>query len=934
MFKRTKLCSGLMLAFGGTLALGASPTFAQQQLERVEITGSSIKRVESEGALPVQIVTREEIARSGVVNTEQLLQSISAISSLGGISLTTGAGSSTYGRATVALRGLEDGRTLILVNGRRVAAFAGGGGAAVNVNAIPLAAIDRVEVLKDGSSAVYGSDAIAGVVNFILSRNFNGIELSGTAGTPSRSGGGQKYQGSIVAGLGDISTDRYNITLSGTLEREKQLFAKDREFAKTGNVYPYIVAGATGLGNIEGGIDPVTGVRAPGFGGSPGRGYGNPLAAADKCESINMFKNPTLTADIKDANGAITRAGKLPYCAFDSAPFVALLPEREAASFTANGALKLTEQVQLFGDALYSKNKVTQRIQASPVRRSFLVTDAEFDKQGVIPALLLRPTNPSYQIAADYLTANGHPELVGQTLAITSRVFDFGPRTAEDTSIQTRFVGGVKGELVGQEYEFAFSRNESKTDGSVIAGYFSQVAYAKIIASPSSDWNPFSLTQSAAFNAQLPAAEYIGPTLSAKSKSDVLDGKLSGDIFALPAGPLQYAAGFQLRKESYVTRPSPALETGDIAGLGGSVPPVDKDRRITAFYGELAVPVLKSLDATVAARSDKYSEASIGSSSTYKASLRWQPTKTVLVRGSIGTGFRAPTLTDMFQPQSLGTSEQFNDPATGQTALQVNNLSGGNPDLKAEKSKQQSVGLVFSPIPALTVGVDLFRINIKDIITTPSAQEVVSRFRAGDPAYASFVTLAPGTNDIDFIKTLITNTGDAKLSGVDIEVGYREKFAAGQLDVNLSGTYMSKFDQTSPGGQVSQKVGTIVDGNGDPVLGASTGGVVLRWKHYLAATWTQGPWNVTFAQNYYRGYEAGFRQIDGERSFIPSQAIYDAQIGFKGIKNLKLSLGVKNLFNKNPPIFVPVSNQFQAGYDVTQYDARARFVYATASYKF
>ena len=934
MFKRTKLCSGLMLAFGGTLALGVSSSFAQQQLERVEITGSSIKRVEAEGALPVQIVTREEIARSGVVNTEQLLQSISAISSLGGVSLTTGAGSSTYGRATVALRGLEDGRTLVLVNGRRVAAFAGGGGAAVNVNAIPLAAIDRVEVLKDGASAVYGSDAIAGVVNFILSKDFSGIELSATAGTPSRSGGGQKYQGSVVGGFGDLSKDRYNITLSATVEQEKELSAKDRDFAKTGNVFPFIVAGATGLGNIEGGINPTTGVRAPGFGGSPGTGYGNPLAAADKCETINMFKNPTLTADIKDKDDKITRAGKLPYCAFDSAPFVALLPEREAVSFTANGAFKLSDRVQLFGDALYSKNKVTQRIQASPVRRSFLVGDAEFDKQGVVPALLLRPTNPNYQIAADYLTANGHPELVGQTLAVTSRVFDFGPRTSQDTSTQTRFVGGVKGELANQEYELAFSRNESQTDGEVIAGYFSQVAYAKIIASPTSDWNPFSLTQSDTFNAQLPAAAYIGPTLSAKSKSDVLDGKISGDLFALPAGPLLYATGFQLRKESYVTSPSPALETGDIAGLGGATPPVNKDRRITAFYGELNIPIIKSLDAGVAVRSDKYSEESIGSSATYKANLRWQPTKTVLVRGSIGTGFRAPTLTDMFQPQSLGTSAQFNDPATGQTAVQVNDLSGGNPNLKPEKSNQKSIGLVFSPISALTVSVDLFHISIKDIITTPSAQEVVSHFRAGDPAFADFVTLSPGSNTIDSIKTVISNTGDAKLAGVDLEVGYRENFGPGRLDVNLSGTYMSRFDQTSPSGVVSHKVGTIVDENGVPVLGADTGGVVLRWKHYLAATWTQGPWNFTLAQNYYRGYEAGFRQIDDERSFVPSQSIYDAQIGFKGIKNLKLALGVKNLFNQNPPIYVPVSNQFQAGYDVTQYDARSRFVYGTVSYKF
>jgi len=172
MFKRTKICSGLMLAFGGTLAISASPAFAQQQLERVEVTGSSIKRVEAEGALPVQVITREEISRSGVTSVEQLLNNLSAVQTSGGLTTTLGAGLSIYGRAEVSLRGIGSERTLVLVNGRRIAAFAGGGGAAINVNAIPFGAIERVEVLKDGASSVYGSDAIAGVINFILSKEY------------------------------------------------------------------------------------------------------------------------------------------------------------------------------------------------------------------------------------------------------------------------------------------------------------------------------------------------------------------------------------------------------------------------------------------------------------------------------------------------------------------------------------------------------------------------------------------------------------------------------------------------------------------------------------------------------------------------------------------------------------------------------------------
>jgi iron complex outermembrane recepter protein len=341
---------------------------------------------------------------------------------------------------------------------------------------------------------------------------------------------------------------------------------------------------------------------------------------------------------------------------------------------------------------------------------------------------------------------------------------------------------------------------------------------------------------------------------------------------------------------------------------------------------------LKGLDADVAARSDKYSD--VGSSSTYKASIRWQPTSTIVLRSSLGTGFRAPTLIDINDPQVVGTSAQFTDPKfPNNPNLQVPQVSGGNPDLKPEKTKQQSIGIVFSPMKSLSVGVDLFDIKLKDIISNPSAQEVVSGFRRGDSSYLGLVKL-DASGSVDQIKVISTNTGDAKISGVDLNVDYREKFAFGNMNINLNGTYFSKYDQTSPGGVISHKVGTIVDANGDPVLDADGGGVVLRWKHVLSATWSQGPWAATFAQNFYRGYETGFRQIDGEQNFVSDQAIYDAQIAFSGVKGLKLALGVKNLFDKNPPIFVPVSNQFQSGYDITQYDARARFVYVSANYKF
>lgn len=937
MFKRTAISAAV-------IALSFSAAHAQEA-QRVEITGSSIKRIDAQTALPVTTVTRDEIERSGVSSTEQLLQSLSAISSQGGIGNSTGAGQSTYGQSSVSLRGLGEDRTLVLVNGRRLAAFAGGNGASVNVNSIPLAAIERVEVLKDGASGVYGSDAMAGVINFILKKNYNGVELGATAGAPTRGGGGNSSKAHIVGGFGDLASDRFNVTLSASVERDSALFARDRRFARTGNVAPYISAAATGQGNIEGGYtlgsgqpyDPndentvgnVPG-RQPGFGNSPGTGYGNPLALADQCGSIRMYR---------DANSTTKGA---PYCTYDSAADVGLIPKRELATLSGNFTFRLTDSLEAFGDALFSRSNVRQEYQPSPARRSFFVTDSLFAQQGVEPALVIRPNNPNYAIARDYLQAmdaanpgQGYTDLIGQPLAVTGRIFDFGNRVNEDTARQSRLTAGLRGNLKNHDWEVAAVRNESRVSGSVPDGYFSQVALARVINSPTSDYNPWSLEQSAAFKDALATAgaKYSGATLSAKSVSTSVDGRITGDILQLPAGMMQYAAGAQFRKESFLTEPSAALETGDIAGLGGATPPVDRDRRISSAFAELNAPIIKGLEGNLAVRHDRYND--VGNSTTYKASLRYQPTRQILLRGSIGSGFRAPTLVDLWQPQAVGISEQFNDPATGQTDLQVNSLTGGNPELKPEKSKQRSIGVVLQPTQEVTVSLDYFRIKVSDIISTPSAQEVASRFRSGDPSFAGFVTLTPGSNDIESMVQTLQNVGKADLSGIDLEASYSKNLGAGRLDVNMSGTYMIKFDQTSPGGAVSKKVGTMVEPDGTPVLSTNgvQDGVVLRWKHYLSTSWSQGSWVFTVAQNFYKGYRDG-NDLNDEAHRVPSQALYDAQVAFTGVKNLRLALGIKNVFDKSPPMFIPTSNQFQAGYDITMYDPRSRFVYLSAGYKF
>ena len=711
-----------MLAFGGSLALNALPALAQsvQQLERVEITGSSIRRVDTETALPVTTVTRAEIAKTGVTSTEQLLAMIPSLDTLGGLQLASGVGLSTYGQSSVSLRGLGSTRTLVLVNGRRLAAFAGDDGS-VNVNSIPISAIDRVEVLRDGASAIYGSDAVAGVINFILNKEFVGVEAGGQYGAPTRSGGGESWNAYIVAGWGTLAQDRFNVTASFAYNKEEALFGSDRSFSRSATLLPYYQSGATGQGNIEGAFKPGTGSVANGtwkegtpvapFGTSPGSGLGNPLAASNTCEAINMVKN----------SGNTTKGA--PFCIFDTGPFVGLVPESERINGSVNFTWQITPDLQFFAEGLYSKQQVIQTFQPSPVRRSFLQTDNLFAEQGVDPALLIYPSNPNYKIAADYLNAQGFSSSVGQPLAITSRVFDFGPRQSTDDVDQWRALVGLRGTAWKQDWEVAYYHNENTLSGTVTGGYFSQIGYAKIVQN-SNDWNPWSLTQSAAFDAQLPAAVYNGPTLSATTKNDIFDAKITGDVWQLPAGPLQYAAGYQWARSSIVLDPAPAQFTGDIAGLGGATVPLDVDRTDNAVFAELNIPIITTLEGTLAGRYDDYSD--VGGKFTYFGNLRWQPAKWIMGRVSYGTGFRAPTLSDLYYPVVLGSSAQFNDPVTGQQDLQVNEFTGGNKNLKPETSSQFGVGIVWQPVTQFSATLDWFQIKLDDIIATPATQEVVS----------------------------------------------------------------------------------------------------------------------------------------------------------------------------------------------------------------
>jgi iron complex outermembrane recepter protein len=914
------------------IAAASQAALAQEAVQRVEVTGSSIKQSLEQQSLPVQIFTREDIAKTGAVNIETLINSLPSVSVAGGVVKGMGAGNSTYGRSTVSLRGLGDQRTLILVDGRRLAPFGGVNSSAVDINSIPVESIERIDVLTDGASSIYGSDAMAGVLNFITRKDFQGIEAAYTVGTPTREGGGKSDKASVTMGFGSLAQDKFNAMVSVGFESQSELAAASRDYARSGNVPPFYTNGATGGGNIEGVwntalVDPATGLtdtRAANIGsaanplGIRATSYGNPNADLNACAADNHFMLGGIAAPS-------TSAGR---CFFDSAASVRLIPKTEKQNLTASARFRLDADNELYARMARVHNVTQQVFQPSPVRTSFLETDTAFTGSGVSPALLIRPTNPNYPTA--WLNSHGLGAMVGQVLAVTQRAFIAGERTTRDESTQTRFLIGLKGTYKGWEYDTAVSHDKSVVGGNVIDGYFSQLGLARALNVTTDNWNPWAPggVQPANVTAAVAAAKYVGPTISGQFQVNAWDGKISNAVGNLPGGEIAMSIGGEVRNQRFELSAPPILATGDIAGLGGGVLPVAKSRTITSLFTEVNLPFRNNLEANVSFRGDRYADLKKdGSPITGKASLRFTPNDLMTIRSSFGTGFRAPSLSETYTPETLGTTEQYTDPVGGAQYQAIARV-GGNVNLVPETSKQWSIGTVASPLKTVKFNIDYFSIEVDKFITNLTAQRTVNG--AGGISNAAVTFNPDGSANI--IDQRQINAGLAKFAGIDIGATWSDKFSFGKLTVDYNGTRMTKATVNTAEG-LENALGTQVDPNGAANLLTSLGGTIHKYRHTLSFDWTNGPFGVTLTQNYNDKYQDG-PDLAGNPHFVPGYSIFDLQARYAYSKNLNLSIGAKNLLDKDPPVYINTVNYFAYGYDPAQYDPLGRFVYAKLTYKF
>ena len=504
MFRKTKVCSGLMLAFGGTLALGISPALAQQQLERVEITGSSIRRVDAETALPVTVIKVEELAKQGVTTVEQAMARIASNQSNFGVSQAIGA--TTGAKAEADIRGLSgptgtnSNKTLVLLNGRRIANHAFDA-AAVDLNAIPLSAIERIEVLRDGASAIYGTDAIGGVINFIIKRDVRGLELSAQTQQPKASGGGDTKRFTATGGFGSLTEQRFNIM--GSLDYRKQtvLEAKDRPFSTTGVL-------GTSRAVVRGGT---SGTSFPG----DLNGYEPSGPLCNPPSSIPQNTNPDNT-------------GAFQACRYDFSHDIDIIPQNEQLTGLLRGSFAVSPDHTISAEYLHANNKATSRVAPAPT-------------SDLMPA-----SSPFFPVGAP-LTPGGIPDILNPTGpnvpggVVNWRQVPAGKRTSGDDTTTERAMLEAQGLLAGWDYRTAIGSSKNKSTASVKRGYVNDDLIQTGI------WNgvinPFG-AQTAAGQAAIDATQVVADTQIGTSKVDFVDFRVSKDLVQMDAGPLSAAFGF------------------------------------------------------------------------------------------------------------------------------------------------------------------------------------------------------------------------------------------------------------------------------------------------------------------------------------------------------------------------------------------------------
>ena len=903
----------LSVAIGLALAPVVAAADEPTQLDKIEVTGSRIRAADAETRQPILVLSRDDIAKQGFTSIADVLQNLSSAGSPPISRADALSSGENVGGYYVDIRNLGATRTLVLLNGRRLGATTSG---MQDLSQVPMSMVQRIEILKDGASAIYGSDAIAAVVNVITDNTFEGLEVSASTGQFSQ-GDGQTQQLSLRVGA---QGERGGVTAALDYSKEDPVWAKDRWFSRDGNAGPdYPGSGWSPIGKNGVHCNPCA--------------DGKDIKPSDeRWWALKEGGDPGNPNDYRPSNGNDPINGN---------DAMMLQTGIERRSLFTTGWYDLTDNLRLEGEALYNQRITDQQVAGYPV-------------QYTLPAD--SPFNP-YGVDTDF----------------RRRLWEM-PRTTRSDLKTYRVSGALKGNFVfgGRDFDWdvggLYNRNDLVKTGRGDASYPAMDRSLSPDCGTAEDpncrpWNPL-LPEGVAGPGSLSDPElqkFLFPFFSDTGTTSTTSytANLAGSLFELPAGEVGVAVGYEHRREDGRFVPD-AFKQADLStGLAATT--TEGSYSLDEFYAELSVPILKDLpfarelSLSLAGRQSDYSN--FGQTLNTKFGLTWRPLDELLVRGTVATGFRAPTIANLYGG-SGSSFESYTDPCGVGATNSVNgnaacNAAGvpvgytqlgqggndctaypcqtpdvftnqSNPDLKPETSTSRTVGLVWSPrwVEGLDISLDWYQYKVENLIISDSVNRILRDcYVLGDAARCAGISRAPDGH-INGITYGITNLGRMETQGYDLGIRYRlPELAIGQIRLDWQSSYVSQYDEEG-NNAAGEKI----------MIGRVGEAGTFRVRSTMGVDWEKGDWGLRYGLRYYSGMKESCvpkrpctdpdHYANGEADAIRkvgSNTFHDLQLRWKAPWDATISLGANNVFNHQGPIMFSSPNSefpYYGGFDI------------------
>ncbi|TMP38013.1 TonB-dependent receptor plug domain-containing protein [Pseudoalteromonas rubra] len=835
----------LALAFGAAstavIAQSATAQDGVEKVERIEITGSRIKRVDMEGASPVEVISTAEFEGQGRVSVAEALQSVTS-NSFG--SVIPSSGNSGQSQSTVSLLGAGSGRTLVLIDGKRMGSSPSLNGGGANLSSIPMAAVERIEILKDGASAIYGSDAIAGVINVILKKDFEGVSFDIQVGRPEAEGADTK-QMSMAFG---VSSDKGNITFVYDHQQRNPIFDRDRSYTAAS------MEDKNGDGLISLG-DETVGISH--YGETYRKTSGGGYIASPKCDELT--KTVPGFVGVLDQGSGKGGIGGGQVCGFAFADVSANMASTKRDSAMASVNYELTDELELYARAMFSRNDSFGRY--APPADYFEKMAADY------------PLNPTGEVANGYF-----------------RWHQTGNRDGEVTDYQQDYTLGLKG-MFGDTAEWEVSYHKAKLDYRTAGRYYLSVAGLS-----HNILNNISL-DSEEGKANMRATTYT----ESQSELDHVFAGLGFELGELEAGAIAHYVGAEYFDMTLDQRYDAQNEAGLIGGDAGGSGAGERD--VTAVFYEVAFPILDNLTLSAAYRYDDYSD--FGGEGNPSVKLDYRPIDDLLLRASYSEGFRAPSLKELNAKDSKGSpsvTDYVNCAAQGIAAVdcstgQVSEMRKGNDQLGPEESTYMNLGMVYSGFEDVSIKVDYFELEIDNVISIITAQDLVHIENAGKleevQARYPYVDIERGANgSISKAYTQYANGASMSRKGFDIDLSYKLETSFGDFKFRNVTTLLTEV------GEDVYFTGPREDEKGAPET--------PEWRSQFTINYAVDNYTVNWTTDIIADtYESqSVVKVDGKEPYnvydgsLPTYVTHNLNMKYYSDGYGTFTLGARNLFDK------------------------------------